>query len=117
MSEERLAGLDARGYLPARLDGDKPRDRELYDCLSDEPNKPLVAEAAGKTMRPAILDIPPILDIRAPSLPVRRERPAPALQIELELPLGAPDARLPARPTPGSDPAVDRGFAVIDFYI
>jgi len=60
---------------------------------------------------------PVIPDIKAPPLPIRRERPAPALQIELELPPGAPDARLPARPSPGSDPVFDRGFAVIDFYI
>ena len=117
MSGERPAGHDARGYLPARLDGDKPRTRELYDCLSesrfhsDNPHAPSVAEAAGQTMRPVIPDI------KAPPLPIRRERPAPALQIELELPLGAPDARLPARPSPGSDPVFDRGFAVIDFYI
>ena len=113
----RLAGHDARGYLPAHVDGDKPRDCELYDCLdgtdteTDQPLKPSVAEAAGKTMRPAILDI------KAPPPPARRERPAPELQIELELPLGAPDASMPAKPTPGSDPAVGRGFAVIDFYI
>jgi len=78
----------------------------------DEPFlKPSVAEAAGKTMRPAILDIKP------PALPTRRERPAPVLQVELELPLRAPDASLPAKPTLRSDPAVDRGIAVIDFYI
>jgi hypothetical protein len=117
MSGKRLARPEARGYLPAHLDGDKPRCCELYDCLddtdseTDKPLKPSVAEAAGKTMRPAILDIKP------PAQPNRRERQAPALQIELELPLGAPDASLPARPTPGSDPAVDRGIAVIDFYI
>ena len=70
-----------------------------------------MAEAAGHTMRQVILDI------KAPPLPARRERPAPALQIELELPLGAPDARLPVRPAAGGDPVLDRGFAVIDFYI
>ena len=61
-------------------------------------------------MRPAILDIK-----KRPGAPVR-ERQAPALQIELELPLSAPDD-LPPRPAKGSDPAVDRGIAVIDFYI
>ncbi len=63
-------------------------------------------------MRPAILDIK-----QRPTTPARRERQAPALQIDLELPLVAPDERLPARPAAGSDPAVDRGIAVIDFYI
>ena len=70
-----------------------------------------MAEAAGQTMRPVILDI------KAPPLPARRERPVPSLQIELELPLGAPDARLPVKPAAGGDPVVDRGFAFIDFYI
>lgn len=57
------------------------------------------------------------LDIKPPARPIRRERPAPALQIELELPLVAPEASQPARPAPGGDPAIDRGIAVIDFYI
>jgi hypothetical protein len=70
-----------------------------------------VAEAAGATMRAAILDI------KIPARQAPRERPAPALQIELELPLVAPEASEPARPTPGGDPVVDRGIAVIDFYI
>ena len=61
-------------------------------------------------MRPAILDIK-----KRPSVPVR-ERQAPALQIELELPLSAPDAAPPS-PERGSDPVIDRGIAVIDFYI
>ena len=60
---------------------------------------------------------PAILDSKIPPPTPRRERPMPELQIELELPLGAPDASMPARPTAGSDPAVDRGIAVIDFYI
>ena len=60
---------------------------------------------------------PAILDIKVPTLPARRERSAPVLQVELELPLSAPDASLPARPIAGGDPAVDRGIAVIDFYI
>lgn len=61
-------------------------------------------------MRPAILDIK-----QRPSAPKREPR-APTLQIELELPLVAPDERLP-RPASGGDPAADRGIAVIDFYI
>ncbi len=60
---------------------------------------------------------PAILEIKRPTPSPRRERPQPVLQIELELPLGAPDATLPARPSAGSDPAVGRGIAVIDFYI
>lgn len=58
---------------------------------------------------------PAILDINVPTLTPRRERSAPVLQIELELPLSAPS--VPALPATGSDPAVDRGIAVIDFYI
>ena len=57
------------------------------------------------------------LDIKPPARPIRRERPAPVLQIELELPLVAPEASQPTRPAPGGDPAVDRGIAVIDVYI
>ncbi|HEY0134210.1 MAG TPA: hypothetical protein VGB85_09020, partial [Nannocystis sp.] len=55
MSGKRLARPKARGFLPAHLDGDKPRCCELYDCLddtdseTDKPLKPSVAEAAGKT--------------------------------------------------------------------
>ncbi len=58
------------------------------------------------------------LDIKSrPGAPIRRERPAPTLQIELELPLVAPEASEPVRPVPGGDPTADRGIAVIDFYI
>ena len=63
-------------------------------------------------MRPAIVETRK----HAPKSPAR-ERQAPALQIELELPLVAPDAGLPAHPAPGGDPSADRGIAVIDFYI
>lgn len=63
-------------------------------------------------MRPATLD----KRKQAPKSS-SRERQAPALQIELELPLVAPDASLPVRPAPGGDPPLDRGIAVIDFYI
>jgi len=62
-------------------------------------------------MRAATLDIKP-----RSVIPVRRERPAPELQIELELPLVAPEASEPTRPS-GGDPVADRGIAVIDFYI
>lgn len=66
-------------------------------------------------MKAATLDIKPrsTTSVR----PIQRERPVPVLQIELELPLVAPEASQPARPTPGGDPAADRGIAVIDFYI
>lgn len=64
-------------------------------------------------MRAATLDIKP----RPGTPPVRRERPAPVLQIELELPLVAPEASEPPRPAPGGDPVAGRGIAVIDFYI
>jgi hypothetical protein len=109
MSGERLA---AAGYLPAPLDGHKPMARELYNCLStfSETLSAHGGRSDRRTMRPAILDIK-----KRPSVPVR-ERQAPALQIELELPLSAPDAA-PPRPAQGSDPTVDRGIAVIDFYI
>ena len=63
-------------------------------------------------MRPANLD----KRKHAPKSSVR-ERQAPALHIELELPLVAPEANLPVRPAPGGDPSLDRGIAVIDFYI
>lgn len=63
-------------------------------------------------MRPAIVEKVK----HAPKSPAR-ERQAPALQIELELPLVAPDAEPPVRPTPGGDPPTGRGIAVIDFYI
>jgi len=83
---------------------------ELYLCLS-KPLAPDVAEA-GETMRPATLD-----KRKPASKSPFRERQAPALQIELELPLVAPDAGLPVHPAPGGDPLLDRGIAVIDFYI
>jgi len=63
-------------------------------------------------MRPANLN----KSKHAPKSPAR-ERQAPALQIELELPLVAPDASLPVTPAPGGDPPTGRGIAVIDFYI
>lgn len=58
-------------------------------------------------MRPAILD----KRKRAPD-----PRPSPALQVELELPLVAPDDREINAPV-AKPAALDRGVAVIDFYI
>jgi hypothetical protein len=114
LSWARQAWVDAAGYLPVRRELNKPNVREICDCLPSlsEPLEAPVAEAAGEPMRAATLDIKP-----RSSVPVRRERPAPELQIELELPLVAPEASEPTRPSPGGDPAADRGIAVIDFYI
>ncbi|MBA3548699.1 MAG: hypothetical protein H0T76_19610 [Nannocystis sp.] len=91
----------------------KPSSCELYPCRSNlsKPLAPDVAEAAGEPMRPANLD----KRKHAPKSSIR-ERQAPAL-LELELPLVAPEANLPVRPAAGGDPPLDRGIAVIDFYI
>lgn len=115
LSGARLAGGDAAGYVPGRREVDKPSLREVCDCLLSlaQPLTAPVAEAAGEPMRAATLDIKP----RPGTPPVRRERPAPVLQIELELPLVAPEASEPPRPAPGGDPVAGRGIAVIDFYI
>lgn len=114
MSEGRRAENYEAGYLPVTGVLGKSRSRELCRCLHglSQPLAPDVAEAAGEPMRPATLD----KRKQAPKSSTR-ERQAPALQIELELPLVAPDASLPVRPTPGGDPPLDRGIAVIDFYI
>lgn len=115
LSGARLAEQDAAGYVPGRGEVDKPSLREVCYCLLflAQPLAASVAEAAGEPMRAATLDIKP----RPGALPVRHERPAPALQIELELPLVAPEASEPPRPGPGGDPVAGRGIAVIDFYI
>lgn len=57
-------------------------------------------------MRPAILD----KRKRAPE-------PRPAAQVELELPLVAPDERETSAPVARPSAPEDRGIAVIDFYI
>jgi hypothetical protein len=88
-----------------------PAWREVYNhpIVLDEPLAPGVAEAAGDPMRPAILD----KRKRAPD-----PRPsAPALQVELELPLVAPDDRETRAPVAKPEVPQDRGIAVIDFYI
>lgn len=114
MSAGRRAENYKAGYLPATGVAGKSPSRELCRCLYglSQPLAPDGAEAAGEPMRPATLD----KSKHAPKSS-SRERQAPALQIELELPLVAPDANLPVRPAPGGDPLLDRGIAVIDFYI
>ncbi len=101
------------GYLPVTCVAGKPAPCELYPCVSclSQPLAPDVAEAAGEPMRPANLD----KRKHAPKTSIR-ERQAPAL-LELELPMVAPDASPPVHPAPGGDPPLDRGIAVIDFYI
>ena len=112
MSGARQANNQA-GYLPVTGLAGKPRSCELCRCFSclSKFLAPDVAEAAGEPMRPANLD----KRKHAPKSPSREQ--APELQIELELPLVAPDASPPVRPAPGGDPLLDRGIAVIDFYI
>jgi hypothetical protein len=85
-----------------------PGWRENYNhpIALDQPLTPGVAEAAGDPMRPAILD----KRKRAPD-------PRPALQVELELPLVAPDDRETRTPVAKPEVPLDRGIAVIDFYI
>ena len=102
--------MDAAGYLPVRRELNKPNVREICDCLPSlsEPLEAPVAEAAGEPMRPAILD----KRKRAPD-----PRPSPALQVELELPLVAPDDAEISAPVAKPAAPLDRGIAVIDFYI
>jgi len=93
--------------VPASNRGNNPVWREIYNhpIALDKPLVPGVAEAAGDSMRPAILD--------------KRKRghdPRP-LAPELELPLVAPDDRKDRAPVAKPEAPVDRGIAVIDFYI
>jgi hypothetical protein len=93
--------------VPATLPSNNPVRREIYNHLFalDKPLAPGVAEAAGGSMRPAILD--------------KRKRvhdPRP-LAPELELPLVAPDDRENRAPVAKPEAPLDRGIAVIDFYI
>ena len=114
LSWTRQASVGAAGYLPVRRRLDKPRCREVCGFLPSlsETLDARMAEMAGEPMIAATLDIK-----SRPQAPVRRDRPAPEIQIELELPLVAPEASEPAHSVPRSDPTADRGIAVIDFYI
>jgi len=98
----------AGGVVPPTNPVNNPGWRENYNhpIALDQPLTPGVAEAAGDPMRPAILD----KRKRAPD-------PRPALQVELELPLVAPDDRETRAPVAKPEVPLDRGIAVIDFYI
>lgn len=112
-SGEELAGGVAAGVVPASRPRGKPEAREVYNYRTslNRPLAPGVAEAAGEPMRPAILD-----KLKQAPTPARGRQQAPA-QIELELPLVAPDDREPRSPAPDRGAPVGRGVAVIDFYI
>ena len=97
----------AGGVVPPTNPVNNPGWRENYNhpIALDQPLTPGVAEAAGDPRRPAILD--------------KRKRghdPRP-LAPELELPLVAPDDRKDRAPVAKPEAPVDRGIAVIDFYI
>ena len=102
-------GSAGRVVLPTNP-ANNPGLREIYNhsIVLDQPFAPGVAEAAGEPMRPAILD----KRKRAPD-----PRPSPALQVELELPLVAPDDAEISAPVAKPAAPLDRGIAVIDFYI
>lgn len=107
MSGGSAAGGSAGGVVPATKSPNNPVEREIYNhpIALDKPLAPGVAEAAGDPMRPAILD--------------KRKRvhdPRP-LAPELELPLVAPDDREHRAPVAKPEAPLDRGIAVIDFYI
>jgi hypothetical protein len=106
-----VAWGSAGGVVPASKVPNNPGQREIYNHLIalDQPLAPERAEAAGEPMRPAILD----KRKRAPD-----PRPsAPALQVELELPLVAPDERETRAPAATPASPQHRGVAVIDFYL
>lgn len=110
VSGVRATGGSAGGVVPASNRRDNLGQREIYDHPLDleQPFAPGVAEAAGDPMRPAILE---------KRKRVNDSRPVAPLQVELELPLVAPDDRDSRAPVARPDTPDDRGVAVIDFYI
>lgn len=106
-SGRAATGGSAGGVVPATHPANNPVLCEIYNhpIALDEPLAPGVAEAAGEPMKPAILD-------------KRKRVPEPRpLAPELQLPLVAPDDRDDRAPVAKPETPLDRGVAMIDFYI